>query len=95
MRQILSLEYRRARDRINRLRHDLVRSVQRHPQDFTSLEVGIALNTVSIRYRTYIQEFSITYSVSDPYTFFYYSGSETPITYYYIFYILVWQKKYR
>ncbi len=32
MREILSLEYRRHKDVINRLRHNLVRTVQRHPQ---------------------------------------------------------------
>jgi hypothetical protein len=52
VREILSLEYRRHKDQINKLRHDLVRSVQRHPRDFSSLEVGIALNTLSIRHIT-------------------------------------------
>ena len=49
VRRILSLEYRRNKDRVNLIRENLVKSMQRHPRDFSSLEVGIALNTISIR----------------------------------------------
>jgi len=49
VKRILSLEFARRRDVLAKLSSDLVKSIQRHPQDFTSIEVKIALLTVKIR----------------------------------------------
>jgi len=49
VRKILSLEYHRNRDVLNKLRQNVVKSVQRHKLDNNSLEVRIAILTVKIR----------------------------------------------
>lgn len=51
VKKILSLEYRRNRDVIFKLKHELIKSVQQHPHDTQSLEVSIAALTVRIRNR--------------------------------------------
>jgi len=51
VKKILSLEYKRNRDVISKLKHELVKSVQQHPHDTQSLEVAIAAMTVRIRNR--------------------------------------------
>jgi len=51
VKKILSLDYRRNRDVIFKLKHELVKSVQQHPRDTESLEVSIAALTVRIRNR--------------------------------------------
>ncbi|XP_023339752.1 28S ribosomal protein S15, mitochondrial [Eurytemora carolleeae] len=47
--KILSLEYRRRRDSMQKLKRDLVTTVRQHPLDDSSLEVKIATLTVKIR----------------------------------------------
>lgn len=49
VKKVLSLEYARNRDIIDVLRDDMVRSVQQHPLDYSSLEVCIAQQTIAIR----------------------------------------------
>jgi len=51
VKKILSLEYRKNKDVISKLKNELVKSVQQHPHDTESLEVVIALLTVKIRNR--------------------------------------------
>ena len=49
VKKVLSLEYGRNKDIVERLGHEMVLSVQQHPLDFSSLEVSIAQLTVNIR----------------------------------------------
>lgn len=49
VKRILSIEFARNSDIVKVIHNDVVRSVQRHPLDFTSLEVIIAQLTVRIR----------------------------------------------
>jgi len=47
--RVTSLEFARRRDIIDKLSLEVVKSIQRHPRDFKSIEVVIALKTVRIR----------------------------------------------
>merc|ERR1712059_57484 len=49
VRKVLSLEFSRRKQWIETLSHQVIQSVQRHPRDFTSSEVRIALLTIKIR----------------------------------------------
>jgi small subunit ribosomal protein S15 len=49
VKRVLSIEFGRHRDIVSKVRHELVRKVQEHPLDFTSLPVRIARLTVEIR----------------------------------------------
>lgn len=47
--RVFSLEFASRRDLLQRVSHDYARKVQRHPHDFQSLEVFIAILTAKIR----------------------------------------------
>ena len=47
--RVLSLEFARRRNVVDKLTQDVLKSVQRHPQDFGSLEVKITMQTIRIR----------------------------------------------
>jgi len=47
--RVLSLEFARRRSLVDKLTQDVLKSVQRHPQDFASLEVKITMQTIRIR----------------------------------------------
>merc|ERR1719361_1861422 len=49
VKRVTSLDFARRRDLLDKLSQEVVKSVQRHPRDFTSIEVCIALKTVKIR----------------------------------------------
>jgi len=49
VKRVTSLDFARRRDMLDKLSQEVVKSVQRHPRDFTSIEVCIALKTVKIR----------------------------------------------
>jgi len=49
VKKVLSLEFSRRKDWIEKLGDEVIKSVQRHPRDYSSLEVKIALKTVNIR----------------------------------------------
>lgn len=49
VRRVLSLDFARRRDFLDKLSQEVVRAVQRHPRDFGSLEVRITTLTVRIR----------------------------------------------
>ena len=49
VKRVLSLEFARRRNVVDKLTQDVLKSVQRHPQDFTSLEVRITMQTIKIR----------------------------------------------
>ena len=51
IRRVFTLSFGRNSDRVTAIKDDLVRAVQRHEGDTDSLEVMIALITVSIRNR--------------------------------------------
>ena len=47
--RVLSLEFSRKRDLMDKLTQDVLKSVQRHPHDFDSEEVRITMLTIKIR----------------------------------------------
>jgi len=49
VRRVLSLEFARRRDQMDAVTQSLLKEIQRHPQDFTSPEVQIAIKTIKIR----------------------------------------------
>ena len=49
VKRVLSLEFARRRNVVDKLTQDVLKSVQRHPQDFSSLEVRITMQTIRIR----------------------------------------------
>jgi len=49
VKRVLSLEFSRRRDLMDKLTQEVLKSVQRHPHDFSSPEVRIAMQTVKIR----------------------------------------------
>ena len=49
VKRVLSLEFARRRDLMDKLTQEVLKSVQRHPHDFSSPEVRIAMKTVKIR----------------------------------------------
>jgi len=49
VKKVLSLEFSRRKDYIETIANQVIKSVQRHPRDYSSLEVKIALKTVNIR----------------------------------------------
>merc|ERR1712126_282224 len=49
VKRVLSLEFGRKKDLVNKVRHEVVRRVQEHPLDFSSLPVVIATMTIEIR----------------------------------------------
>ena len=49
VKRVLSLEFARRRDLMDKLTQEVLKSVQRHPHDFTSPEVRIAMKTIKIR----------------------------------------------
>jgi len=49
VKRVLSLEFGRKKDLVNKVRNEIVRKVQEHPLDFSSLPVTIAQMTVEIR----------------------------------------------
>jgi len=49
VKRVTSLDFARRRDLLDKLSQEVVKSVQRHPRDFSSIEVCIALKTVKIR----------------------------------------------
>lgn len=49
VKRVLSLDFARRRDVLAKLSSEIVKSIQRHPRDFTSTEVKIAMQTVKIR----------------------------------------------
>jgi len=49
VKRVLSLEFARRRDVIDKLSQEVLESIQKHPRDFDSLEVRIALATIKIR----------------------------------------------
>ena len=49
VKRVLSLEFARRRNVVDKLTQDVLKSVQRHPQDFSSLEVRITMQTIKIR----------------------------------------------
>ena len=49
VKKVLSLEFARRRDVMEKLSREVLESVQKHPRDFDSLEVKITLATIKIR----------------------------------------------
>merc|ERR1712227_77140 len=49
VKRVLSLEFARRRDLMAKLTQDVLKSVQRHPHDFSSDEVKITMGTIKIR----------------------------------------------
>lgn len=49
VKRVLSLEFARRRDVVDQMTQDVLKSVQRHPHDFTSPEVKITMQTIRIR----------------------------------------------
>merc|ERR1719361_521239 len=49
VKRVTSLDFARRRDLLDKLSQEVIKSVQRHPRDFHSIEVKIALKTVKIR----------------------------------------------
>ena len=49
VKRVLSLEFARRRDVMEKLSREVLESVQKHPRDFDSLEVKITLATIKIR----------------------------------------------
>jgi len=49
VKRVLSLEFSRRRDVMDKLTQEVLRSVQQHPRDFDSLEVKITIATIKIR----------------------------------------------
>jgi len=49
VKRVLSLEFARRRDVMEKLSREVLKSVQKHPRDFDSLEVKITLATIKIR----------------------------------------------
>jgi len=49
VKRVTSLDFARRRDLLDKLSQEVVSAVQRHPRDFNSIEVKIALKTVKIR----------------------------------------------
>jgi len=49
VKRVLSLEFARRRDVLEKLSRDVLKTVQKHPRDFDSLEVRITLATIKIR----------------------------------------------
>jgi len=49
VKRVLSLEFARRRDLMDKLTQDVLKSVQRHPHDFSSDEVKITMKTIKIR----------------------------------------------
>jgi len=49
VKRVLSLEFARRRNVMDKLTQDVLKSVQRHPQDYSSLEVKITMQTIRIR----------------------------------------------
>jgi len=47
--KVLSLDFARRREIIDNLSQDVLKTVQRHPHDFSSLEVRITMDTIRIR----------------------------------------------
>ena len=46
VKRVTSLDFARRRDLLDKLSQEVVSAVQRHPRDFNSIEVKIALKTV-------------------------------------------------
>ena len=49
VKRVLSLEFARRRNVVDKLTQDVLKSVQRHPRDFSSQEVRITIQTIKIR----------------------------------------------
>ena len=49
VKRVLSLEFARRKNVVDKLTQDVLKSVQRHPQDYSSLEVKITIQTIRIR----------------------------------------------
>jgi len=49
VKRVLSLEFSRRKDVMDKLSQEVIRTVQKHPRDFDSLEVAITLATIKIR----------------------------------------------
>ena len=49
VKRVLSLEFARRRNVVDKLTQDVLKSIQRHPRDFSSLEVKITMQTIKIR----------------------------------------------
>ena len=49
VKRVLSLEFARRRDLMEKLSQEVLKTVQRHPRDFDSLEVRITMATIKIR----------------------------------------------
>ena len=49
VKRVMSLEFARKRDLMDKLTQNVLKSVQRHPHDFSSPEVRIAMKTIKIR----------------------------------------------
>jgi len=49
VKRVLSLEFARRKDVIDKISQDILKSVQRHPRDYDSLEVKITIATIKIR----------------------------------------------
>jgi len=49
VKRVTSLDFARKKDLLDKLSQEVVKSVQRHPRDFTSIEVCIAMKTIKIR----------------------------------------------
>ena len=49
VKRVLSLEFARRKDVMEKLSKDVLKTVQKHPRDFDSLEVKITMATIKIR----------------------------------------------
>ena len=49
VKRVLSLEFARRKDVMDKLSQEVLKTVQKHPRDFDSLEVKITITTIKIR----------------------------------------------